>query len=111
MAPTGKFECLCKKVGFEVSGEPAMCCWCHCEACQVYGGDGAQVVVYKPEDFKFTKGESERIVYESAPNKLRASCATCGSFVNNVLPNGLIVCNLGGTKFEGERVKPTMHIW
>lgn len=89
MSATGTFECLCKKCGWEVTGEPAMACICHCESCRVYGGDAARVAAYPPAQFKMTKGDADLIKYESAPGKFRHSCGTCGSFVNNILPNGM----------------------
>mmetsp|Transcript_37174 Transcript_37174/g.72514 ORF Transcript_37174/g.72514 Transcript_37174/m.72514 type:complete len:131 (-) Transcript_37174:221-613(-) len=108
---TATYECLCKTVGYEVTGEPAMACFCHCNHCQIYGGDAAHVAAFKPEQFKYTKGESETIVYEHTPKKTRHTCKKCGSFVHNILPNGLMVTPLGGMTFTKDKIKPTMHIF
>eukprot|EP00614_Pseudopedinella_elastica_P029601 CAMPEP_0172613860 /NCGR_PEP_ID=MMETSP1068-20121228/48017_1 /TAXON_ID=35684 /ORGANISM="Pseudopedinella elastica, Strain CCMP716" /LENGTH=180 /DNA_ID=CAMNT_0013418469 /DNA_START=24 /DNA_END=566 /DNA_ORIENTATION=+ len=110
---TGNYECLCKKCGFEVKGEPALAVLCHCESCRVYGSDAARVAAYSPEQFKITKGQDGLIKYESAPGKFRCTCSTCGSFVHNILPNGLMVAPLGGTKWggDGDPVEPRMHIF
>eukprot|EP00164_Ancoracysta_twista_P003518 GFYU01004695.1.p2 GENE.GFYU01004695.1~~GFYU01004695.1.p2 ORF type:complete len:150 (+),score=39.63 GFYU01004695.1:57-452(+) len=106
------YTCLCKAVAWEATGDPALTCWCHCISCQKYGSDAAQVAGFPPAQVKYTKGEDNLIVYEGAPKKFRKSCKTCGSFVNNVLPDGLFVAPLGGAEFpKGERLKPTMHIF
>jgi len=60
----------------------------------VYGGDAARVAAYAPDQFAITKGADEMIKFESAPKKMRHSCKTCGSFVHNILPNGLMVVPL-----------------
>jgi hypothetical protein len=62
---------------------------------QVYGGDAANVAAWPPAQFKYTKGEDALVKYESAANKFRISCGTCGSFINNVLPDGTIVTGIG----------------
>lgn len=53
------------------------------------------------------------IKYESAPGKFRCTCSTCGSFVHNVLPNGLMVAPLGGITWaeDGTPVVPGSHIF
>lgn len=50
-------------------------------------------------------GDDDRIKYESSKDTYRISCKTCGSFVNKVLGNGLVVCGLGGMKFGGAPIK------
>ena len=96
-----------------MKGEPALAVICHCESCRVYGGDAARVAAYPADQFTLTKGAEEMIKYESAPSKMRHSCKTCGSFIQNVLPNGLMVAPLGGIKWsaEGAPVVPKSHIF
>jgi hypothetical protein len=112
-AATGTYECLCKGCGFEVCGEPALAVYCHCQSCRVFGGDAARVAAYPPDQFKLTKGDDKLLKYESAPGKWRHSCNTCGSFVHNVLPNGLMIAPLGGCSWaeDGEPVVPNKHIF
>ncbi|KNC85974.1 hypothetical protein SARC_01878 [Sphaeroforma arctica JP610] len=113
MSATGTFTCLCDTTGWEVSGEPAISCYCHCKSCRVYGGDASQVAGYTPEQFKLTKGEDNLIKYESAPSKFRHTCKTCGCMIYNILPNGLKVVPLGGINWadDGKPVVPNMHIF
>mmetsp|Transcript_22509 Transcript_22509/g.31505 ORF Transcript_22509/g.31505 Transcript_22509/m.31505 type:complete len:144 (+) Transcript_22509:193-624(+) len=108
------FQCLCKSVTYEISGPPAMAVNCHCESCRVFGGAPACVGCWKPEQFKLTKGKDCVLSYESAPKKFRDSCKKCGTWTNNILPNGLYVIPLGGLKYPKggcKRVEPTMHIF
>ena len=93
--------------------KPQLAAFCHCDTCQTYGGDAANVGAWKPDEMKVTKGEDNLIKYESAAGKFRCSCKTCGSFAYNILPNGLFVVPLGALKYleNTERVKPTMHIF
>ena len=93
--------------------KPALACFCHCDSCQTYGGDAANVGAWSPDQFKITKGDDNLLRYESSPGKLRVSCKTCGSWAYNQLPNGLIVVPLGALKYleNTERVKPTCHIF
>ncbi|KNC78928.1 hypothetical protein SARC_08662 [Sphaeroforma arctica JP610] len=113
MSASGTYVCLCNAVGFELTGEPALACYCHCNTCRVYGGAPARVGAYSPEQFKLTKGSANLISYESGPGKIRNSCKTCGSMIYHILPNGLAVPPLGGVKWasDGVPVVPTMHIW
>lgn len=104
------YTCLCGAVTTQVDAAPELACYCHCDSCQTYGGGPGVVGGWKPERFTITKGADNLIRYESSPNKWRVSCRTCGSFIHNVLPNGLMVVPLGALK-GGEPVLPTMHIF
>ena len=99
----------------KVSSTPALKVFCHCNSCRVYGGSPACVGGWKPTEWKLVKGQDNLINYESAPKKTRHSCKTCGSFINNVLPDGTVVVPLQGLKypadFKGEKILPNMHIF
>jgi len=113
MAASGTYECLCKKTGFQVSGEPAVSVYCHCNSCRISVGDAARLAGYKPGQFRITHGADNLIEYESSHKTFRVSCATCGSFVHKTNPDGLQVVPLGGIKWEsnGKPVVPEHHIF
>jgi len=105
-------ECLCKAVAYEVTGAPAMACLCHCESCRVFGGAAGNVAAFPLDQVKYSKGRDNLIEYEGVPGKKRMTCKSCGSWVQNTLPNGLQIIPLGALKtISGPVIKPTMHIF
>lgn len=90
-----------------------MAVFCHCTSCRVYGGGAGTVAAFPVEQLTYSKGQDNLIVYEQVPGKLRMSCKTCGSWVQNTLPpNNLQIIPLASLAVvSGPLLKPTMHIW
>lgn len=105
---TRTWSCMCGNFEGEVTGEPALACWCHCGMCRKQTGAAMQLGVF--EDIKVLKGDDSLIKYEHTPGSgvFRNSCPKCGSFCYKVLSNGAKVAPLGSLD---PIVKPTCHIF
>jgi len=100
---------MCGTFEGEVTGDPALACWCHCGQCRKQSGAAMQLGVWSPDSFKVIKGDDELIKYASTDGKVyRNSCSNCGSFCYKVLPDGNFVAPLGALD---PLVKPTCHIF
>ncbi|KAJ1468471.1 Mss4-like protein [Baffinella frigidus] len=102
MSDTDKytFKCLCGKCGFTACGAPVMVPLCHCKTCRVYGGGPAYVAAFMPDKVTHLEAEGDVIKYESAPNKFRYTCKTCGTWIYNTLPNGINALPLAALEVE-----------
>ena len=70
--------CLCGAVRYESSMPPVTGGYCHCRMCQKgSGGLFSAWVEFRPEGFRFTKGEPK--LYRSSEWLQRGVCSTCGS--------------------------------
>uniref|UniRef100_A0A7S3P825 CENP-V/GFA domain-containing protein n=1 Tax=Amphora coffeiformis TaxID=265554 RepID=A0A7S3P825_9STRA len=106
---TRKYGCMCGAFEAEVTGDPALACWCHCQMCRKQTGAAMQLGVWTPDNFKVLKGDEKLIKYSSTEGKVyRNSCSTCGSFCYKVLPDGALVAPLGALE---PVVPPTCHIF
>eukprot|EP00457_Paulinella_chromatophora_P009408 gb/GEZN01009475.1/.p1 GENE.gb/GEZN01009475.1/~~gb/GEZN01009475.1/.p1 ORF type:complete len:372 (-),score=38.40 gb/GEZN01009475.1/:180-1295(-) len=113
---SASFTCLCKQVGWTVTGNPTLAVYCHCNSCQTYsGGNYGTLVAVSPKQVQICAGKDQICEYESAPKKIRSSCKKCGSMIYNILPDGsyvlpvpTIVAKAGHV---GEMFRPTMHIF
>ena len=77
MAAMAKIECLCGDIEIELTGEPVVQLYCHCDDCQrAHGAAYAPVAVYRAGDVKVTRGEPREWRLVSTP---RFSCANCGA--------------------------------
>src|SRR5271168_2518759 len=106
--------CLCGRVRYTVTGEPAFSGLCHCRNCQRYTGTGFETFIVFPTTAVSVQGELK--TYEDTGNSgqpvNRRFCPNCGSGVVNevaVLPGMIIV--LAGTLDEPAAFKPTMEVF
>lgn len=73
-------QCLCGRITFEISGEPAPIEICHCSQCRRAQGTAfATNIPVAADQFHFLTGEDCLSVYESSPGKERAFCSHCGA--------------------------------
>ena len=70
--------CMCRRVRFEVDGEPNWVGHCHCDSCRRHSGASMSTYVgFESDQVRFVTGE--RKVYESSPSVYRTFCPDCGS--------------------------------
>jgi hypothetical protein len=103
---TRNYTCMCGAFEGQVTGDPALACWCHCSMCRKQTGAAMQLGVW--DDIQVLKGEDNLNKYEGMPGVFRNTCKTCGSFCYKVLGNGAKVAPLGTLD---PVVKPTCHIF
>jgi hypothetical protein len=106
--------CLCGRVRYTVTGEPAFSGLCHCRNCQRYTGTGFETFIAFPANAISVKGELKtyKDTGDSGQPVYRRFCPNCGSGVIaevDVLPGVTIV--LAGTLEDSTAFKPTMDVY
>ncbi len=92
----------------QVTGDPALAVWCHCETCRQQTGAAMQLGIFP--GFSVLKGDDGLMKYEASKGNFRNSCGKCGSYCYKVLADGAKVAPLGALK-GGPVIKPTCHIF
>ena len=106
--------CLCGRVRYTVTGEPAFSGLCHCRNCQRYTGSAFEALIAFPAPSISVQGELKTYddTGDSGQPVHRRFCPNCGSGVVNevdVLPGVTIV--LAGTLDDPAAFKPTMDVY
>ncbi len=89
---THKGECFCGAVKVEVSGDPEVMGYCHCQSCRTWSaGPVNAFTLWKPEAVKFTAGAEHLGTFHKSPQSQRQYCTKCGGHVmTNHPPFGLV---------------------
>jgi hypothetical protein len=106
--------CLCGRVRYMLSGEPAFSGLCHCRNCQRYTGSAFEPVVAFPSNSVNIRGELKTYIDtgDSGGQVRRRFCPNCGSGVVaevDILPGMLLV--LAGTLDDPAAFTPAMEIY
>lgn len=107
MAAMAKIECLCGDIEIELTGEPVVQLYCHCDDCQrAHGAAYAPVAVYRAGDVKVTRGEPREWRLVSTP---RFSCANCGARL--FLLGSEAMCAVNAYLLPAGTFRPALHIY
>jgi hypothetical protein len=106
--------CLCGKVRYSASGDPAFVGVCHCADCQKFTGSAFAAVVGVPKAALTVQGELATYTKtgDTGKSTYRRFCPQCGSSVMDeadALPD--IVMVGVGTLDDASWVKPGMQIY
>ena len=106
--------CLCGRVRYTLTGEPALNGICHCRNCQRYTGSAFEAVTVFPSASVTVQGElrTYQDTGDSGKPVLRRFCPNCGSGVlaeAEVLPGLTIV--LAGTLDDPASYQPSMELY
>jgi hypothetical protein len=106
--------CLCGKVRYSASGDPAFVGVCHCADCQKFTGSAFATVVGVPKAALTVQGELATYskTGDTGKSTYRRFCPQCGSSVMDeadALPD--IVMVGVGTLDDARWVKPGMQIY
>lgn len=107
-------SCLCGKVAFEATGPAMRMMNCHCSRCRLARSAAhATNVLYKLEDFHFTRGEELVKCYHvpGAQYFKNCFCSHCGSPTARVSPERGFVVVPAGALDTDPHVEPTAHIF
>jgi hypothetical protein len=106
--------CLCGKVRYKASGEPALTAVCHCKNCQRQAGSAFSIVVCVPESAMSIEGATKTFndKGDSGQPVYRVFCPECGSPIISKAPAmpGLNIIK-AGTLDDTSWLKPTMEIF
>jgi hypothetical protein len=106
--------CLCRRVRWEASGEPAFTGACHCRNCQRYTGSAFGVFAAFPADSVTIDGELRTFedTGESGRPVYRRFCPNCGSGVATELDTAPgVIALLAGTFDDPSAFKPGMELY
>jgi hypothetical protein len=106
--------CLCGKVRYTATGEPAFSGLCHCRNCQRNTGSAFETVVAFPAASVSVQGELKTYVDtgDSGQSVRRRFCPNCGSGVLaevDVMPGVAVL--LAGTLDDPAGFKPTVDVY
>jgi hypothetical protein len=106
--------CLCGKVRYSATGEPAFVGVCHCTDCQKFTGSAFATVVAVPKPALKLEGRLTRYSKTGDTGKSihRSFCPECGSSIADeadVMPD--IVMLGSGTLDDASWLKPAMEIF
>jgi hypothetical protein len=106
--------CLCGRIKYTVSGDPAFSGLCHCRNCQRYTGSAFETAIGFPSSAVSVQGELKTYNDAGDSGKLvyRRFCPNCGSGVvaeAEVMPGMTLV--LAGTLDDPSVFKPAMEVY
>jgi hypothetical protein len=106
--------CLCGKVRYSATGEPAFVGVCHCTDCQKFTGSAFSTVVGVPKPALILEGKLARYSKTGDTGKSihRTFCPECGSSIADeadALPD--VVMLGAGTLDDSSWVKPGLEIY
>lgn len=79
---THKGRCFCGAVELEVTGNPEVMGYCHCDSCRSWGAAPVNAfTLWKPENVTVTKGAENIGVYHKTEQSYRKFCSKCGGHV------------------------------
>lgn len=107
---TYKSGCVCGAVEVELSGEPAVQAYCHCESCRSWLSAPVHAATLWPApNVKVTKGADNLGMWKRTENSQRQFCRSCGAAVLIGHPTmGLTDVPAGSVK--GLRFQPAVHV-
>jgi len=105
-----KGECFCGTVKLEVSGDPEVMGYCHCQSCQSWSAAPVNAfTLWKPGAVRITAGAEHVATYQKTPLSRRQYCKKCGGhLMNNHPPLGLI--DVYAATLPTLAFKPSLHI-
>jgi hypothetical protein len=110
MANTYKSGCACGAVELEISGDPAVQVYCHCNSCRSWLGAPIHAASLWPaSNVKVVKGADKLGMYKRTENSHRQFCTSCGAPVLVEHPSfGMIDVPAGS--IGGFDYQPRLHV-
>jgi hypothetical protein len=107
-------RCLCGKLTYSATAEPAMVGVCHCKDCQRQSGSAFATLVFIPSETFRMEGEKKTYTRPGGSGKpvTYIFCPECGSTLAleaAVAPNMMLVAS--GTLDDASFVKPTLNLF
>ena len=104
-------RCFCGQVRFELAGEPAFACHCHCESCRRAAGAAFVTwVTFGLDGFALTSGAIAE--YRSSPGVRRGHCAACGTTITYAQDKRPEEIDIAVSSLDiTSGIEPEAHIW
>ena len=105
-----KSACMCGAVQLELTGEPAVMAFCHCESCRGWLGAPLHAASLWPAaNAKTVKGAERLGLYKRTEASHRKFCTSCGTPVRVDHP-ALGMVDVPAGRVEGLAYAPTVHV-
>jgi hypothetical protein len=102
--------CACGAVKLEVSGEPAVQAYCHCESCRSWLGAPVHAASLWPTpNVRVVKGSDNLGMYKRTDSSHRQFCKSCGAPVLVGHP-AMGLTDIPAGSVRGLRYTPTVHV-
>jgi len=110
MTDVARSSCFCGKVHVEVSGDPVLQGYCHCDDCRHWSGTPVTAYAMWPQDnVRIVSGEDHLGSFTKNGVTIRRSCSECGGSVMTE-SQGMKLIDVYPTNLEGFDFAPTTHI-
>lgn len=110
MRKTYNGSCFCGAVEFEVTGEPAVMGYCHCDDCTGWlAAPMSAFTLWPPSGVRITKGEAGVGTYHKSEAAYRKHCKTCGGALMTDHP-GMGLVDVYAPLLQGFAFEPAMHV-
>lgn len=77
-----KGSCFCGAVQFELSGEPIVSGYCHCDSCRRWSGAPLTAfTIWEPGAFRIKAGQESILSYSKTELTARKWCGKCGGHI------------------------------
>jgi len=107
---TRKSGCMCGAVQLELSGEPAVQAFCHCDSCRGWLGAPVHAASLWPAaSVKIVRGADNLGTYKRTEASHRKFCKSCGTPVLVDHP-GMGMIDVPAGRVQGLAYKPGLHV-
>jgi hypothetical protein len=107
---TYRSGCACGAVELEISGDPAVQAFCHCDSCRSWLAAPIHAAALWPaQNVKVVKGADQLGVYKRTDASHRQFCKSCGSAVLVGHP-GMGMTDVPAGSVVGLAYAPTVHV-
>ena len=107
---TYKGSCLCGRVQFTVTGDPAGMGYCHCGDCRLWSAGPVNAFsLWKPDAVKVTQGADKIRTHNKTARSSRKWCAVCGGHLFTEHPHWSLVDVYAAT-IPNFPFKPAVHV-
>lgn len=105
-----KGNCFCGNVEFELSGEPLLIGYCHCNSCREWSGSPVNAfTLWKKEQFNILNGKENVSTFSKTPKCDRYWCNNCGGNLFTELTQKGIVDVFAGV-IRNFEFNPQLHV-
>lgn len=110
MAKTHSGRCFCGEVRLEVTGEPALMGYCHCESCRQWSSAPVSAFsLWRPDAIEVTHGKDSVRTSNKTQRSDRKWCARCGGHVLTDHP-GMGLTEVCAATLPDLDFKPAVHV-
>jgi len=103
-------SCFCGAVELQVTGEPTVMGYCHCDSCRHWSAGPVNAFsLWRPEQVKVTKGADKIGSYHKTENSHRKWCKMCGGHLFTEHP-GMGLTDVYAAILPSLSFQPGVHV-